>query len=314
MNDKPTVALLMGPTASGKTELAIRLCEQSNFEIISVDSAMVYRGMDIGSAKPSHEELSRAPHRLIDIRDPREAYSAAEFRRDALREISEIHQNGNIPLLVGGTMLYFKVLLEGVAQMPATEPSIRADVEAMARLHGWPHVHQLLSKVDPVAAERIHPNHSQRISRAYEVYIQTGKTMTQWHNEQPQEWLSDEFNVRQMAIMPSDRGVLHQRIERRFDQMIELGFQAEVERLRKLDGLRKDDTSMRAVGYQQMWNYLDELCTFDDMLEQAKAATRQLAKRQFTWLRSWSDVEALNVSETPDWEALLSEALDYYLR
>ncbi|NVK10777.1 MAG: tRNA (adenosine(37)-N6)-dimethylallyltransferase MiaA, partial [Gammaproteobacteria bacterium] len=144
MNDKPTVALLMGPTASGKTELAIRLCEQSNFEIISVDSAMVYRGMDIGSAKPSHEELSRAPHRLIDIRDPREAYSAAEFRRDALREISEIHQNGNIPLLVGGTMLYFKVLLEGVAQMPATEPSIRADVEAMARLHGWPHVHQLL--------------------------------------------------------------------------------------------------------------------------------------------------------------------------
>lgn len=314
MNDKPTVALLMGPTASGKTELAIRLCEQSNFEIISVDSAMVYRGMDIGSAKPSHEELSRAPHRLIDIRDPRDAYSAAEFRRDALREISEIHQNGNIPLLVGGTMLYFKVLLEGVAQMPATEPSIRAEVEAMARLHGWPHVHQLLSKVDPVAAERIHPNHSQRISRAYEVYIQTGKTMTQWHNEQPQESLSDEFNVRQMAIMPSDRGVLHQRIERRFDQMVELGFQAEVERLRKLDGLRKDDTSMRAVGYQQMWNYLDELCTFDEMLEQAKAATRQLAKRQFTWLRSWSDVEALNVSETPDWEALLSEALDYYLR
>ena len=314
MNDKPTVALLMGPTASGKTELAIRLCEQANFEIISVDSAMVYRGMDIGSAKPSQEELDRAPHRLIDIRDPREAYSAAEFRRDALQEISAIHQNGNIPLLVGGTMLYFKVLLEGVAQMPATEPSVRAEVEAMASLHGWPYVHELLSKVDSVAAERIHPNHSQRISRAYEVYIQTGKTMTQWHREQPQESLSDYFNVRQMAIMPPDRGVLHQRIERRFDQMIELGFQAEVERLRELKGLRKDDTSMRAVGYQQMWNYLDGLCTFDEMLEQAKAATRQLAKRQFTWLRGWSDVEALNVSETPDWEALLSEALDYYLR
>jgi len=311
---KPKVAILMGPTASGKTELAIRLCEHGPFDLISVDSAMVYRGMDIGSAKPSSEELERAPHRLIDIRDPREAYSAAEFRRDALAQIEAIHAEGRIPLLVGGTMLYFKVLLEGVADTPATKPEVRLQVEQIALAHGWPHVHELLLAVDPEAAARIHPNHSQRIARAYEVFLQTHKTLTQWHSEQSPDRLSDRFDVRQMAIMPDDRGVLHRRIEKRFDLMMKQGFKEEVERLRQLDGLCADDTSMRAVGYQQMWRYLDGELSLEEMLDQAKAATRQLAKRQFTWLRSWEGLAPLPVSETPDWEALFTRAFDYYLQ
>lgn len=308
---RPKVCCLMGPTASGKTDLAIALTQRGPFEIISVDSAMVYRGMDIGSAKPTSQELEKAPHALIDIRDPLEAYSAADFRRDALALIEDMHARGKIPLLVGGTMLYFKVLLEGVGDMPATEPEIRAQVEALAS-DGWPAVHQLLAEVDPQAAERIHPNHSQRIARAYEVYLQTGKPLTQWHAEQSQQHLSQQYDVRQIALMPDDRAVLHARIEKRFNLMLEQGFEDEVKQLRTIPGLTVDHTSMRAVGYRQMWQYLDGDFDRTEMINKGVAATRQLAKRQFTWLRGWEAAKPLPISETPDWDWLINQAIGYY--
>ena len=315
MNDspqQPTVAFLMGPTASGKTQLAIDLHQTGDFDIISVDSAMVYRGMDIGSAKPSAEELALAPHRLIDIRDPADAYSAADFRRDAMAEIRRSHERGKIPLFVGGTMLYYKILLEGVADMPAADLEVRAKVEQLADELGWSGVHSLLEDVDPDAASRIHPNHSQRISRAYEVFLQTGITITQWHLQQNNQYLTDDFTVKQIALMPDDRNVLHDRIAKRFDRMIELGFEAEVAALKKRRDLHLDLPSMRAVGYRQMWQYLAGELSFGEMRAQILAATRQLAKRQFTWLRGWDDVYELEISESPDWGELNKFALSYY--
>ncbi|WP_121876084.1 tRNA (adenosine(37)-N6)-dimethylallyltransferase MiaA [Umboniibacter marinipuniceus] len=304
----------MGPTASGKTALAIELYQSGGFDIISVDSAMVYRGLDIGSAKPSQEELVQAPHRLIDIRDPAEAYNAVDFRNDALREIERSHARNRIPLFVGGTMLYYKVLLEGVANMPSADAAVRAKVEAIAEEKGWQAVHALLTQVDPVAAERIHPNHSQRLSRAYEVFLQTGKPLSQWHSEQERDALCERYNVRQMAVMPIDRKILHGRIEQRFDQMMELGFEAEVMALMQREDLHLDLPSMRSVGYRQMWRYLAGEINFATMRDQILAATRQLAKRQFTWLRGWEDVYHLDVSGTPDLEALNNLALRYYQR
>ncbi len=306
------VGFLMGPTASGKTALAIELYKSGGFDIISVDSAMVYRGLDIGSAKPSAEELAQAPHRLIDIRNPADPYNAADFRHDALREIERSHARNRIPLFVGGTMLYYKVLLEGVANMPAANPAVRAEVEAIAADQGWQAVHELLAKADPSAAERIHPNHSQRLSRAYEVFLQTGKPLTQWHTEQQKNDLRERYTIRQLAVMPTDRKLLHRRIEQRFDQMMELGFEAEVAVLMNRGDLNLDLPSMRAVGYRQMWLYLTGELSFDVMREQVLAATRQLAKRQFTWLRGWEDVFHLDVSGTPDWDSLNNVALRYY--
>ena len=308
------VGFLMGPTASGKTALAIELYQSGGFDIISVDSAMVYRGLDIGSAKPSQEELAQAPHRLIDIRDPAEAYNAVDFRNDALREIERSHARNRIPLFVGGTMLYYKVLLEGVANMPSADAAVRAQVEAIAEEKGWQAVHALLAQVDPDAAERIHPNHSQRLSRAYEVFLQTGKPLSQWHAEQERDALCERYNVRQMAVMPIDRKILHGRIEQRFDQMMELGFEAEVMALMQREDLHLDLPSMRSVGYRQMWRYLAGEIDFATMRDQILAATRQLAKRQFTWLRGWEDVYHLDVSGTPDLEALNNLALRYYQR
>lgn len=304
----------MGPTASGKTALAIELCQQLPCEIISVDSAMVYRGMDIGSAKPSREELALAPHRLIDIRDPAEAYSAADFRADALREMAEISARGHIPLLVGGTMLYFKALLEGLAEMPAADPAIRAAIEAEAAQFGWPHIHQQLAQVDPESAARIHPNHSQRLERALEVYRASGVTMTQWHRRQSNEQALP-YRVLQLAIAPRDRAVLHQRIEQRFELMLEQGFIAEVEALRQRGDLHIDLPAMRAVGYRQAWQALQaaEDGAELDLVElklRGVIATRQLAKRQFTWLRGWQNLNWLytnaanEVIETVDSEGM----------
>jgi tRNA dimethylallyltransferase len=276
----------MGPTASGKTDLAIQLAEQHNCELISVDSALVYRGLDIGSAKPDY------PHHLVDIRDPAEAYSAADFVRDATRAIDDIRGRGKTPLLVGGTMLYFRALLEGLADMPAADPAIRAKIELEAAAHGWPHVHAELAKVDPQSAERIHPNHSQRIGRALEVYRASGITMTEWFARQThQKKPGTDPGFCQIAICPSDRKVLHRRISLRFQQMMDQGFLDEVRALHSRPDLHPALPAIRAVGYRQLWQYLDGACSLDEAVEKGVAATRQLAKRQLTWLRKWPDLE-----------------------
>ncbi|WP_101759299.1 tRNA (adenosine(37)-N6)-dimethylallyltransferase MiaA [Oceanicoccus sp. KOV_DT_Chl] len=285
----------MGPTASGKTDLAIQLCQHLPCDIISVDSALIYRGMDIGSAKPSAAELLQAPHRLIDFVDPAESYSAAEFREDALAAMADITAAGKIPLLVGGTMLYFKALLEGFADMPAANAEIRLKIEADAKHHGWPYVHAQLAAVDPDAAARIHPNHSQRIERALEVYRASGKTMTALHQQQSR--VAFPYDVIQLAIAPLDRTVLHRRIEKRFRLMMEQGLIDEVRVLRARGDLHLDLPSMRAVGYRQVWQYLDGEFDVETMVERGIIATRQLAKRQFTWLNGWADVCWLHTDE-----------------
>lgn len=289
---KLPVIFLMGPTASGKTDLAIALQQHLPVELISVDSTLVYRGMDIGTAKPTAEELAAAPHRLIDIRDPSEPYSVADFLIDAEREIADIHRAGKIPLLVGGTMLYFRALLDGLAEMPAADADVRAQIEREAEEFGWPYIHQQLAAVDPQTAAEIHPNHSQRVSRALEVYRVSGKTMSQLRELQHAQSVSGSFSERydlcQLAIAPRDRSILHKRIELRFDTMLEKGLIREVRALYERGDLHKDLPAIRAVGYRQVWDYFDGLWDYKEMTERGIIATRQLAKRQFTWLRGWS--------------------------
>ena len=282
---KPLAIFLMGPTASGKTDLAIQLRQQLPVEVISVDSALIYRGMDIGTAKPSKAELALAPHRLIDICDPSESYSAANFRTDALREMQEISAQGKIPLLVGGTMLYYKALLEGLSPLPSADEKVRSEIEAKAALIGWDGLHQELSKIDPISAQRINPNDSQRINRALEVFYLTGKTLTEL-TAQKGEALP--YDILQFAIAPEQREVLHLRIEQRFHKMIELGFQQEVEKLYRRPDLNENLPSIRCVGYRQMWEYLRGDYDHDEMVFRGICATRQLAKRQITWLRGWT--------------------------
>lgn len=282
---KPLAIFLMGPTASGKTDLAIQLHQQLPVEVISVDSALIYRGMDIGTAKPSKAELALAPHRLIDICDPAESYSAANFRTDSLREMQEISAQGKIPLLVGGTMLYYKALLEGLSPLPSADDKVRSEIEAKAALIGWGGLHQELSKIDPISAQRINPNDSQRINRALEVFYLTGKTLTQL-TAQKGEALP--YDILQFAIAPEQREVLHLRIEQRFHKMIELGFQQEVEKLYRRPDLNENLPSIRCVGYRQMWEYLRGDYDHDEMVFRGICATRQLAKRQITWLRGWT--------------------------
>jgi tRNA dimethylallyltransferase len=283
---KPLVIALMGPTASGKTDLAIALTKALNAEIISVDSALVYRGMNIGSAKPTAAELAQAPHRLIDILEPEQSYNAADFCKDAAWHIQDILSRGKTPLLVGGTMLYFKALLEGMSSMPSASAQIRAEVEALAAEHGWPYVHAVLAKADPVAAARIHPNHSQRVGRALEVYRQSGIPMTRWHQESV-PGLLDSYRWVQLAIAPVDRSILHQRIALRFQKMLAAGFLDEMKTLMARPNLTLDTPSMRAVGYRQAWEYLEGRYDQEAFIERGVVATRQLAKRQLTWLRGW---------------------------
>ena len=282
---KPLAIFLMGPTASGKTDLAIQLRQQLPVEVISVDSALIYRGMDIGTAKPSKAEQALAPHRLIDICDPSESYSAANFRTDALREMQEISAQGKIPLLVGGTMLYYKALLEGLSPLPSADDKVRSEIEAKATLIGWAGLHQELCKIDPISAQRINPNDSQRINRALEVFYLTGKTLTEL-TAQKGEALP--YDILQFAIAPEQREVLHRRIEQRFHKMIELGFQQEVEKLYRRPDLNENLPSIRCVGYRQMWEYLRGDYDHDEMVFRGICATRQLAKRQITWLRGWT--------------------------
>ncbi|EKO3736528.1 MULTISPECIES: tRNA (adenosine(37)-N6)-dimethylallyltransferase MiaA [Vibrio] len=287
----PLALFLMGPTASGKTELAIRLRQKYPVEIISVDSALIYKGMDIGTAKPNTEELALAPHRLIDILDPSEAYSAADFRQDALREMQEIASEGKIPLLVGGTMLYYKALLEGLSPLPAANPVIRQQIELQAQEQGWAALHAQLQQIDPISAARIHPNDPQRLSRALEVYQISGKTLTELTQTKGE---SIPFRVKQFAIAPMDRAELHRRIELRFEMMVKSGFEEEVKALYDRNDLHADLPSIRCVGYRQMWDYFDGNSTLDEAIYRGICATRQLAKRQLTWLRSWDELTWLD--------------------
>ncbi len=278
---------LMGPTASGKTELAIFLTKHLPCDIISVDSAMVYRGMDIGTAKPAAEILAIAPHRLIDIRDPINNYSVAQFVEDAHAEIKTIHAAGRIPLLVGGTMLYFNSLIKGLSELPTANPAIRQTLNEQAEKIGWPAMHQQLTTIDPQAAQQIHPNDSQRVQRALEVYVASGRSITAWRSEtKVQRWL---YPTIKLILAPTERSILHENIAKRFNIMLEQGFIEEVERLFNRPDLNTSLPSMRCVGYRQVWNYLEGELTYTDLPEKAIIATRQLAKRQLTWLRTLDD-------------------------
>jgi tRNA dimethylallyltransferase len=280
---KRSAVLLMGPTGSGKSDLAVRLAEQLPLEIISVDSALVYRGMDIGTAKPSLSTRERIPHHLIDIRDPAAGYSVGEFLLDVRQAMLEIWSRGRQPLLVGGTMMYFHALTSGIADLPEANLRVRAEIDARAAEAGWAAVHQELAAVDPVAAARIHSNDPQRIQRALEVHRITGETITKL--QQVRVSVFADVNVIEFALAPLERGELHTKIELRFKAMLEAGFVEEVRKLYERGDLSPEHPSMRAVGYRQLWRYLTGQCALNEAENQAIAATRQLAKRQLTWLR-----------------------------
>ena len=295
-NTQPPAIFLLGPTASGKSDLAMKLTSHLPVELVSVDSALVYRDMNIGTAKPDAEILRQYPHHLVDIRNPDQVYSAADFRSEVLTLMSAISERGNIPLLVGGTMLYFKVLIEGIASMPAADSAIREKIAREAKTGGWQKVHQRLAEVDPESAARIHPNDPQRLQRALEIWELTGESMTQLHKKQ-QNLVSLPFSVCQLAIIPSDRADLHRIIAARFEQMIKDGFIEEVEHLREKYDLNAELPSIKSVGYRQVWQYLEGEVDRKVMQERAIIATRQLAKRQFTWLRGWSNLREIPLPE-----------------
>ena len=295
-NTQPPAIFLLGPTASGKSDLAMKLTSHLPVELVSVDSALVYRDMNIGTAKPDAEILRQYPHHLVDIRNPDEVYSAADFRSEVLTLMSAISERGNIPLLVGGTMLYFKVLIEGIASMPAADSAIREKIVREAETGGWQKVRQRLAEVDPESAARIHPNDPQRLQRALEIWELTGESMTQLHKKQ-QNLVSLPFSVCQLAIIPSDRADLHRIIAARFEQMIKDGFIEEVEHLREKYDLNAELPSIKSVGYRQVWQYLEGEVDRKAMQERAIIATRQLAKRQFTWLRGWSNLKEIPFPE-----------------
>ena len=284
----PPAILLMGPTASGKTGVAVDLVRELDCEIISVDSAQVYRHMDIGTAKPDAATLAQAPHHLIDVIEPDESFSAARFRDDAQALMREITERGKVPLLVGGTMMYFKTLLEGLSELPEADPAVRVIIDSMAREAGWPAVHAELARVDAHTAARLDPNDAQRIQRALEVFYVTNRPMSELL--QKPKYVYFPYNPIKIALLPSDRAALHERIAARFEEMLELGLIGEVRRLRRDYALDLSMPSMRCVGYRQTWDYLDEKISLAQLRSQAVAATRQLAKRQLTWLRAMKDL------------------------
>ena len=291
----PKAIFLMGPTGSGKTDLAVELYKRFPVEIISVDSALVYKGMDIGTAKPDAATLQQAPHRLIDFLDPSQAYSAADFRADALREMAEISACGKIPLLVGGTMLYFRALEYGLSELPKADPEIRAKLDAEAAEHGWLNLHQRLQQLDPIAAQRIHPNDPQRLQRALEVYELTGKSLTEL--QQAMWQATCPYDLLKIALIPDNRAWLHQRLAQRFDVMLSLGLIEEVKRLWTRGDLDVNLPAIRAVGYRQVWDYLNGKLDYTQMRDRAIVSTRQLAKRQMTWLRSEANISVYNPEE-----------------
>ncbi|MEE9352247.1 MAG: tRNA (adenosine(37)-N6)-dimethylallyltransferase MiaA [Thiotrichaceae bacterium] len=284
----PSCICIMGATGTGKTELAIEMRKHFPVEIINVDSAQIYTQMDIGTAKPNKETLKQAPHRLLDFIDPSKSYSAADFRIDALREMQEIIDAGNIPLLAGGTMLYYRALLEGISPLPSADPEIRAKLSAEAEEKGWTFLHERLKEIDPEAAARIHPNDPQRIQRALEVYEITGTPLTTLHKEAKPEPLP--WRVIKFALIPRDREALRERLAQRFENMLKQGLLEEVQKLHSREDLNIDLPSMRCVGYRQIWEYLSGENDYNTMKERAIVSTRQLAKRQLTWLRSEKDI------------------------
>lgn len=291
MQPKPFVICLMGPTAAGKTDLALALADHFSCEIVSVDSALVYKEMNIGTAKPDRATLTKAPHHLIDIRDAAVPYSAAEFVTDANKLIQEIHARGRLPLLVGGTMLYYRALTQGMAELPSADEDIRNKIQQQAKVLGWPELHNQLLKIDAIAAEKIHPNDAQRIARALEVYEVTGEPMSVLWQAEQDKGLS--FNPLYYAISPKQRSTLHDRIAIRFQKMLEQGFVEEVEQFYQREDMNLQLPSMRAVGYRQVWKYFDGEWDYGTMRDKAIVATRQLAKRQLTWLRTWPGVQHL---------------------
>ncbi|WP_031361333.1 tRNA (adenosine(37)-N6)-dimethylallyltransferase MiaA [Caballeronia sordidicola] len=300
------IACLLGPTASGKTAAALAFAQRFPVEIISVDSALVYRGMDIGTAKPTAEERALAPHHLIDIIDPTEAYSAAQFRNDALKLVAEIEGRGRIPLLVGGTMLYYMALTRGLNDLPEANPEMRADLDAEAARDGWPAVHARLALIDPETAARLPPNDSQRIQRALEVFMLTGRPLSAILKD-PKKTQENAPEFVPVALEPSDRSVLHKRIEKRFDLMLESGLLEEVERLRARGDLSPAMPSMRCVGYRQAWEYLDRQIDYPTMRNKGVFATRQLCKRQLTWLRGIEGRRVVDCTSGDAMEAALEE-------
>jgi tRNA dimethylallyltransferase len=299
----------MGPTASGKTDVAIQLCQRFPFDVISVDSALVYRGMNIGTAKPDTDTLRHTPHRLIDIRNPDESYSAGDFVRDARAGMDAIFAAGRIPLLVGGTMMYFRALTGGIADLPAADEQIRADIDADAADLGWPAMHERLRDVDAEAAERINPNDSQRIQRALEVFMASGKPLSKWQQHARDE-AQNEVRFIKIALQPATRELLHARIEERLNLMLNNGFVEEVKELHQLPGLTAKSPAMRSVGYRQIWEYLDGETSLDEAGRKALFATRQLAKRQITWLRSESDLNSFDPLEVGTVDSISAFLLD----
>ncbi len=305
VDTRPLAIALMGPTASGKTALAIEWALHLQTEIISVDSALVYRGMDIGSAKPDANERQGVPHHLIDIREPSQTYSAADFAKEALPLMEQISRQNKIPLLVGGTGLYFRALLDGLSDMPAADEVLRTEIQAEAELLGWPAMHEKMKQVDEAAGVRIKPNDVQRITRALEVFRQTGKPITEWQQSSVRKKFP--FRVLRVCIAPKDRAVLHDRIARRFDIMLEQGFLSEMQSLVDNPELHADLPSMRAVGYRQAWRHLAGETHAEQFREEAVAATRQLAKRQLTWFRGELDLRWFDPQiEKKELEAALS--------
>jgi tRNA dimethylallyltransferase len=296
MANYPIIPLLMGPTASGKSDLAVALAEFFPIEIISVDSALVYRGMDIGTAKPSRAMREQVPHHLIDIRDPAEVYSAAEFCADVQALIPAIIQRGNYPLLVGGTMMYFKALTQGLSSLPKADPEIRAQLSYEAETLGWEALHQRLAEIDSVTAARLHPNDAQRIQRALEIYLITGVPMSVKLQEKNPVF---PYAYKSLAIAPADRKILHERIALRFDHMLQHGFIEEVKTLMQRGDLNLDKPALRAVGYRQVWEGLQNHSSLEEIKLRGIAATRQLAKRQLTWLRQWPLIQRYD-STSPD--------------
>jgi tRNA dimethylallyltransferase len=290
MAEAVDAVLLLGPTASGKSALAMQLAERIPLEIVSVDSAQVYRGMDIGTAKPSLADRAAVPHHLIDIRDPVDPYSAADFVRDATPAIRGIRARGKLPLLVGGTMLYAKALRDGLSDLPSADPKVRERLEAEARQRGWPALHARLARVDPRTAARLKPNDSQRIQRALEIYEATGTLMSDLLEAERSAALA----LSTIALMPPDRSQLHKRIEQRFDAMLDSGLVEEVRALRTRSDLHANLPSTRSVGYRQAWQFIEGQTTFDEFRAAGIAATRQLAKRQITWLRSMTDATVVD--------------------
>ncbi len=291
INSALPVIAIMGPTASGKTGLALDIAAKVESEVISVDSALVYKGMDIGTAKPTQEEQEGVVHHLIDIIDPAQSYSVSQFVNDTNALIGDILARGKVPILAGGTMMYFNALINGISPLPKSDEKIRDEITQQAQRLGWSKLHDELRGVDPISGERIHPNDPQRITRALEVYRSTGKTLTHW---QQQEGEKCPYNIAQFAIAPADRAVLHERIATRFDLMLEQGFENEVVKLYERSDLHEDLPSIRSVGYRQMWQYLDGQLSYAEMRERGIIATRQLAKRQLTWLRGWEQVTWLD--------------------